>query len=84
VKEILKQLSLIHNIPIPENTLKECIYQFWGNDPFGAGYHNFYSGYYIPSVMQSIRKPWEEESIFFVGEAFSNETGWVEGAFQTA
>jgi len=71
-------------VPIKEEWLKECIYQFWGNDPFGAGYHNFYSGYYIPTIMQSIRKPWVKESIYFVGEAYSNETGWVEGAFQTA
>jgi hypothetical protein len=33
--------------------------------------------------MKTMRKPWKDENIFIVGEAFSNETGWVEGAFQT-
>ena len=48
------------------------------------GLHHFYSGYYIPSIMQCIRRPWKDESIHFVGEGFSNNSGWVEGAFQTA
>ena len=34
--------------------------------------------------MQCIRRPWKDESIHFVGEGFSNNSGWVEGAFQTA
>jgi monoamine oxidase len=74
----------LHNTPVQEEWVKECIFQFWGNDPFGAGYHKFYAGYYIPTVMRCIRKPWKDERIHFVGEAFSNDTGWVEGAFQTA
>ena len=34
--------------------------------------------------MKCIRKPWKEQNLHFIGEAYSNETGWVEGAFQTA
>ena len=60
VRQVLKQLSLVHNIKVKEEWLKECLYQFWGSDPFGAAYHNFNSGYYIPSVMRSMRKPWKE------------------------
>lgn len=33
--------------------------------------------------MKTIRKPWKDQSIHIVGEAYSNEPGWVEGAFQT-
>lgn len=83
VREILKQLSLMHQTEVKEEWVRECIYQFWGRDPYGAGYHNFNSGYYIPAVMKTMRKPWAEESIHIVGEAYSNETGWVEGAYQT-
>jgi monoamine oxidase len=61
----------------------ECVYEFWGRDPYGAGYHNFLSGYYVPAVMKTMRKPWMDQTIYIVGEAFSNETGWVEGAYQT-
>lgn len=67
VREILKELSLMHQIEIKEEWVKECIYQFWGTDPYGAGYHNFYSGYYIPAVMKAMRKPWATEKIHFVG-----------------
>lgn len=77
VKELLRELSRIHNMEVKEEWLKECVYQFWGNDQFGVGSHHFYSGYYIPSIMQSIRKPWKDESIHFVGEAFFNTSGWV-------
>ncbi len=54
-----------------------------GNEQSGSSHH-FKSGRYIPSIMQTMRKPWKDECIHFVGEAFSNSSGWVEGAFQTA
>ena len=60
------------------------MYQNWGQDPFGGGYHNWYSGYDVEAVMYTVRKPWSDQNIFIVGEAFSNLTGWVEGALQTA
>lgn len=60
------------------------MYQNWGRDPFGGGYHNWFSGYNIESVMKCIRKPWESESIHIIGESFSNLTGWIEGALQTS
>ena len=60
------------------------MYQNWGQDPFGGGYHNWYSGYDVDKCMKAVRRPWTGENIFIVGEAFSNLTGWVEGALQTA
>ena len=63
--------------------VKEAMYQNWGNDPFGGGYHTWQAGYNVEKVMKAIRKPWKEQDIFFVGEAFSNLVGWVEGALQT-
>ena len=77
VKEILKQLSLVHQFEVQEEWVKECIYQFWGDSPYGGGYHNFYSGYYIPAIMKTVRRPWQNENLHIVGEAYSNETGWV-------
>ena len=59
------------------------MYQNWGNDPFGGGYHNWFSGYRVDKVMKCIRKPWSDQNIFIVGESYSNLTGWVEGALQT-
>jgi hypothetical protein len=43
------------------------MYQNWGRDPFGGGYHNWFSGYNIESVMKCIRKPWKSESIHIIG-----------------
>ena len=60
------------------------MYQNWHMDPFGGGYHNWLPGFDVEAVMKCIRRPWAEENIFIVGEAFSNLTGWVEGALQTA
>lgn len=60
------------------------MYQNWGNDPFGGGYHNWFAGYNVERCMKAVRRPWKDEKIFIVGEAFSNLTGWVEGALQTA
>jgi len=61
----------------------------WGLNPFGAGYHGWSSHYDIGAVMQNIRTPTYmatglNAGVFIVGEAFSNDQGWVEGAFCTA
>lgn len=61
----------------------------WGLNPFGAGYHGWSSHYDIGDVMQQIRAPVRlgvglAADVYIVGEAFSNDQGWVEGAFCTA
>src|SRR6516165_4684505 len=61
----------------------------WGLNPFGAGYHGWSSHYDIGAVMQNIRTPTYmatglNAGVFIVGEAFSNDQGWFEGAFCTA
>lgn len=59
------------------------MFQNWGADPFGGGYHNWMPGYDVEKVMRTMRRPWNRQKIFIVGEAFSNLTGWIEGALQT-
>ena len=44
---------------VREDWLKECVYQFMGNEQSGASHH-FKSGYYVPSVMQTMRRPWKD------------------------
>jgi hypothetical protein len=67
---------------------KETSFLNWGLNPFGAGYHGWSSHYDIGTVMQWIRVPTvmaaNTANVFIVGEAFSNDQGWVEGAFCTA
>jgi|JI6StandDraft_1071083.scaffolds.fasta_scaffold04574_7 hypothetical protein len=87
VGEVIRQLQAVHGIghdKLNTTHVKEAMYENWTKDPFGGGYHNWKSGYDIEEVMKAVRRPWKQHNIFIVGEAFSNLTGWVEGAFQTA
>ena len=73
-----------YKIPPP----KQTVFMNWGMNPFGAGYHAWASHYDIGDVMQEIRAParmvGSEANVFLVGEAYSNDQAWVEGAFCTA
>lgn len=93
VKMLKKQLAHLHFGPsanasvIPEPL--ECTYMDWSLPPFYAGYHAYAAHYNICDVQQKIRKPSsllfeEDANIFIVGETYSNDQAWVEGAFGTA
>ena len=93
VRMLLAELAKVHygrfekaaEIPAPlETALVD-----WGLNPFGAGYHAWASHYDITDVMQRIRAPGRlagnlTSNVFITGSAFSNDQGWVEGAFCTA
>jgi hypothetical protein len=89
----LQELAKVHygspdeawRIPTP----KQSMFMDWGLNPFGAGYHAWASHYDIADVMQQIRAPARmagaaNANVFITGSAFSNDQGWVEGAFCTA
>jgi hypothetical protein len=93
VKMLRKQLAAVHFGPqsdysdVPEPL--EARYMDWSLPPFNAGYHAYAAHYNICDVQQKIRKPsqlieGEDANIFIVGEAYSNDQAWVEGAFCTA
>jgi hypothetical protein len=93
VKMLRKQLAEIHFGPgsdysmVPEP--KEAAYIDWSLPPFNAGYHAWAAHYDIADVQQKIRKPSQmvpgaDANIFIVGEAYSNDQAWVEGAYCTA
>jgi isopenicillin N synthase-like dioxygenase len=93
IKMLRKQLAAVHFGPqadysaVPEP--KEARYIDWSLPPFNAGYHAFAAHYDICDVQQKIRKPsqlikGEDADIFIVGETYSNDQAWVEGAFCTA
>jgi hypothetical protein len=87
------QLAGVHNGPLADvSTVPEpleTVFMDWGQNPFGAGYHAWAAHYDIDDVMQNIRKPTQliedaDASLYIVGEAYSNDQGWVEGAFCTS
>jgi hypothetical protein len=93
VKMLRKQLAAVHFGPqsdysdVPEPL--EAKYMDWSLPPFNAGYHAYAAHYNICDVQQKIRKPsqlieGENADIFIVGETYSNDQAWVEGAFCTA
>lgn len=93
VKTLRQQLAALHYGP--QSTYRdvpkplETRYMDWSLPPFNAGYHAYKSHYNIGEVQQGIRKPSQlikgkNAEIFIVGETYSNDQAWVEGAFCTA
>jgi hypothetical protein len=93
VKMLRKQLAEVHFGPNSDYTLVpeplEAKYMDWSLPPFYAGYHAWAAHFDIGDVQRKIRKPSQliegcDANIFIVGEAFSNDQAWVEGAYCTA
>lgn len=93
VKMLRRQLAELHYGPNADYTAVpeplEARYMDWSLPPFNAGYHAWAAHYDIADVQQKIRKPTQlvpgaDADIFIVGEAYSNDQAWVEGAYCTA
>jgi len=93
VKMLRKQLAEMHFGPGSDPDLVpaplEARYMDWSLPPFNAGYHAWAAHYDVCDVMQKIRKPSQlikgaDANIFIVGEAYSNDQAWVEGAYCTS
>jgi len=83
VAEVVAQLRELHARPdIPEPYV--TWFKDWTEDPYGGGYHCWRAGFDVKSVMRYMRQPDANESIHVCGEAYSDQQGWVEGAFCTA
>jgi hypothetical protein len=93
IKMLRAQLAAVHFGPqsdytaVPEPV--ETRYMDWSLPPFNAGYHAWAAHYDVCDVQQKIRKPstlnpGQDANIFIVGEAYSNDQAWVEGAYCTA
>lgn len=93
VKMLRRQLAELHFGPNADYSLVpeplESRYMDWSLPPFAAGYHAWAAHYDIADVQEKIRKPSQlvegaDADIFIVGEAYSNDQAWVEGAYCTA
>lgn len=93
IKMLRQQLAAVHFGPQSDYSMVpkplETRYMDWSLPPFNAGYHAYAGHYNICDVQQKIRKPSQlldnkNINIFIVGEAYSNDQAWVEGAFCTA
>ncbi|MDR6486182.1 monoamine oxidase [Chryseobacterium vietnamense] len=79
VNELMNQLKELHGIDIPQPYV--TYFRDWTDDPYGAGYHAWKAGFSVKEVMPYMRKPLMDEQIHIIGEAYSDQQGWVEGAF---
>ena len=87
---LVTQLAEVHDcdfddIGIPE----EAFVMDYGINPFGAGYHVWATHCNIYNAQVGIRKPTSfikdvDAPLFIAGSAYSDDQGWVEGAFCTA
>ncbi len=78
-----RQVAQVHDqeeIPMPYT----AVYHDWGEDPYGGGWHEWKANYRIDEIMCRMRHPVENQDIYIVGEAYSFDQGWVEGALDTA
>ncbi|MFD0766811.1 flavin monoamine oxidase family protein [Mucilaginibacter lutimaris] len=80
VAEAMSQVRELHGaMQIPEPYV--ALYKDWADDPYGAGYHAWKAAYNIEETMKYMRNPGKAEQIYICGEAYSDQQGWVEGAF---
>lgn len=80
VNEAVNEIKELHGrntIPSPYVTW----YKDWTLDPYGGGYHAWKANYNIQETMHYMRNPDKAEKIYICGEAYSDQQGWVEGAF---
>jgi monoamine oxidase len=80
------QLALLHGMnvkDIPEPLVGA--YADWSLDPFGGGWSHWQPQVNVEGVMRHVKKPLGDQyKVYIVGEAYSGQQGWVEGALTTA
>ena len=93
VRHAQEQLQYLHfNQPLPDPKPDPrgapgdllAAYKDWGHDPYGGGWNFWAPGVDVKSVMEGIRRPYDDAELYIVGEAYSGSQGWVEGALTTA
>ncbi len=92
VRHAQEQLRLVHfNQPLPDPVTIPgnsdwflAAYKDWSVDPFGGGWNFWAPVSSIKEIMQRMRRPFDHEKVFIVGEAYSGAQGWVEGALTTS
>jgi len=79
-KEIQKQLQEVHGIKNIQTPYK-IYFKDWTDDPYGAGYHAWKATVNVPKTREFLRNIFHDGTFHIVGEAYSTQQGWVEGAF---
>jgi len=83
VVEMHRQLMEMHGVTDAPDPI-DAVFMDWMNDPFGGAVHFWNPGYKSWEVLHNITQPVEGLAAFIVGEAYSTNQTWVEGALQTS
>jgi monoamine oxidase len=85
VNEALNQVAELHGLDRAEiGQPYVAFYKDWSADPYGGGYHAWHAGVDVQRTMPFMRCPDPGEAVHICGEAWSDQQGWVEGAFCVA
>ncbi|WP_210191631.1 FAD-dependent oxidoreductase [Rhodomicrobium vannielii] len=80
----LRQIKVVHGLDAAIAAPLSVAFMNWRDDPHGGGWHTWNRGVKSWEVMQAIAAPLPETALHIVGEAWSSNQGWVEGALETA
>ena len=84
VEEVLRQLKESHGIAGDMPRPYAATYKNWGDDPYGGGWYRWKVGENSARVMDHMRRPFADTRLHVCGDAWSHDSGWVEGALATA
>jgi monoamine oxidase len=82
VAEIQRQLVEMHGVTVPAPY--SASWRDWSEDPYGGAFNTWNVGVDAVQVAQAILQPDSSVPLYVCGEAYSQDQGWVEGAFDTA
>ncbi|XP_065826239.1 L-amino-acid oxidase-like [Oscarella lobularis] len=96
VNEAVRQIAINHNTT--EDVIGkpvQGVVMYWNHDTVPSdvpnygpnmpseAWHMWKAGYNVSEVMKDITQLDPEQEVFIVGSAYSNNQGWVEGAFES-
>jgi monoamine oxidase len=80
--ELISQIVAVHNLKAPP-PIESVGFIDWGDDQSLSGVHSWTQGAKTWEVMPAVRTPVPGTALHIVGEAWSLDQGWIEGALQT-
>jgi monoamine oxidase len=82
--EVRRQIAVVHGLDQPTPAPLSVGFMNWEEDPYGGAWHTWNQGVKSWEVMKEIAEPVPGAALHIVGEAWSTNQGWVEGALETA
>ena len=80
--ELVRQIVNVHDLK-EAPAISSAGFIDWGSEPYVSGWHTWKQGVKSWEVMPAVRTPLPGTALHIVGEAWSTDQGWVEGALQT-